>query len=92
MEKQRSVTHPSSASKLPRSIYIIGLVSLLNDVATDMVIPIVPIFLASTLGAAPFAVMNSGRGILRAGLFGLERMFSTSRVSGVIDVREYWSP
>jgi MFS family permease len=56
MEKQQSVTHPSSASKLPRSIYIIGLVSLLNDVATDMVIPIVPILLATTLGAGPWVL------------------------------------
>jgi MFS family permease len=56
MEKQQPVAHLSSASKLPRSIYIIGLVSLLNDVATDMVIPIVPIFLATTLGAGPWVL------------------------------------
>ena len=56
MEKPQSVAHPSSASKLPRSIYIIGLVSLLNDVATDMVIPIVPILLATTLGAGAWVL------------------------------------
>jgi len=56
MEKQQSVTHPSSASKLPRSIYIIGLVSLLNGVATDMVIPIVPILLATTLAAGSWVL------------------------------------
>jgi hypothetical protein len=56
MEKQQSATHPSYASKLPRSICIIGLVSLLNDAATDMAIPIVPILLATTLGAGTWVL------------------------------------
>jgi len=42
--------------KIPRGIYIIGLVSLFNDIATDMVIPIVPILLATTLGAGPWVL------------------------------------
>ena len=43
-------------SKLPRSVIILGLVSLLNDVASDMIAPLLPIFLTATLGAGPAIV------------------------------------
>ncbi len=47
---------PSSASSdkhpLPRNVWILGLVSLFNDIASEMIYPIVPIFLTRTLGAS----------------------------------------
>ncbi len=43
-------------SKLPRSVILLGLVSLLNDVASDMIAPLLPIFLTATLGAGPAIV------------------------------------
>jgi MFS family permease len=40
-------------AKLPSSIYVIGVVSFLNDIATEMVTPLIPILLATTLGVGP---------------------------------------
>jgi MFS family permease len=39
-------------SRLPRIVWLLGLVSLCNDFASEMVVPLVPLLLA-TLGAAP---------------------------------------
>lgn len=36
-----------------RNILILGLVSLLTDIATEMTYPLIPLFLTSTLGATP---------------------------------------
>lgn len=46
-------TKGTPLGKLPSSIFVIGLVSMLNDIATDMVVPIIPILLATTLSAGP---------------------------------------
>jgi MFS family permease len=46
-------TPPAAASKMPAGIYVIGLVSMLNDIATEMVTPIIPILLATTLASGP---------------------------------------
>src|SRR3954453_6368503 len=35
---------------------LLGLVSLLNDSASEMIYPLLPIFLTTTLGATPFVV------------------------------------
>ncbi|HEY0635685.1 MAG TPA: MFS transporter [Gammaproteobacteria bacterium] len=43
-------------SKLPGTVIVLGFVSLLNDVASDMIAPLLPIFLATTLGAGPAIV------------------------------------
>jgi len=43
-------------SKLPATVITLGFVSLLNDVASDMIAPLLPIFLATTLGAGPAVV------------------------------------
>ncbi len=43
-------------SKLPATVIVLGFVSLLNDVASDMIAPLLPIFLATTLGAGPAVV------------------------------------
>ncbi len=47
---------------LPRNVFLLGLVSFFNDVAADMIYPIVPIFLTSVLGA-PMAIVGIIEGI-----------------------------
>jgi len=44
------------ARHLPRTVVIIGLVSLLNDFASEMVTPLIPLLLATVLGAGPLAL------------------------------------
>lgn len=39
--------------KLPRNVVTIGLVSLLNDASSEIIYPLLPIFLSLTLGASP---------------------------------------
>lgn len=41
---------------LPQTVIVLGLVSLLNDTASEMITPILPLFLTATLGASPVAV------------------------------------
>lgn len=41
---------------LPRTVIILGLVSFLNDAASEMITPLLPIFLTATLGAGPAVV------------------------------------
>jgi len=41
---------------LPRTVVILGLVSLLNDFASEMVVPLIPLLLATVLGAGPLAL------------------------------------
>jgi MFS family permease len=43
-------------TKLPRTVIALGLVSFLNDVASDIVIPLIPIVLATVLAAGPVAL------------------------------------
>ncbi len=38
--------------KLPREVYILGLVSLFTDIASEMVYPLLPLFLTGVLGAS----------------------------------------
>ena len=42
--------------KLPRTVIVLGLVSFCNDVASDIVIPLIPIVLATVLAAGPMAL------------------------------------
>lgn len=42
--------------RLPTGVYVLGAASLLNDAASEMVVPLLPVFLTATLGAAPVAV------------------------------------
>lgn len=39
--------------RLPRNVVAIGLVSLLNDASSEIVYPLLPVFLSLTLGASP---------------------------------------
>ncbi len=45
-----------AALQLPRTIWLLGAISLLNDAASDMIYPLVPIYLASVLMAGPKAL------------------------------------
>ena len=38
--------------KLPRNVFAIGLVSLLNDASSEIIYPLLPVFLSSVLGAS----------------------------------------
>ena len=42
--------------RLPRTIIALGLVSLFNDLASEIVVPLIPILLTTTLGAGPVAL------------------------------------
>ncbi|MCK6503584.1 MFS transporter [Myxococcota bacterium] len=54
----RSSDEPADARVPPLSgaVILLGLTSLLNDVASDMVAPLLPVLLATTLGAGPAAI------------------------------------
>ena len=41
---------------LPRTVWLIGLISLLNDAAGEMIYPLIPLYLASVLMAGPRAL------------------------------------
>jgi MFS family permease len=41
---------------LPRTVVVLGFVSLLNDSASEMITPLIPLFLTATLGAGPAIV------------------------------------
>ncbi len=47
---------------IPRNVFFMGVVSLLNDVASEMIYPIVPIFLTTVLGA-PIQIVGLIEGI-----------------------------
>lgn len=51
-----AATPGSGRSKLPRTVVIVGLVSLLNDFASEMVVPLIPLLLATVLAAGPVAL------------------------------------
>jgi MFS family permease len=38
---------------LPRSVWLLGFISLMNDAASEMIYPLLPLFVAGTLGAGP---------------------------------------
>lgn len=51
-----SPANPSQASRLPRSIWVLGFVSLLMDVSSEIIHSLLPIYLVSVLGASALAV------------------------------------
>lgn len=50
---------------LPRTVVVLGFVSLLNDSASEMITPLLPVFLTATLGAGP-AIVGLIEGIAEA--------------------------
>jgi len=55
-------TEPSPVPGVSRNVFVLGLVSLATDVASEMLYPIIPIFLTVTLGA-PVAFLGLIEGI-----------------------------
>jgi MFS family permease len=55
----------TARSLLPRTVVVLGLVSFLNDAASEMITPLLPIFLTATLGAGP-AVVGFVEGLAEA--------------------------
>jgi MFS family permease len=49
-------------AKLPRNVFLLGWVSLLTDVSSEMLYPLVPVFLTAVLGA-PVAVLGLIEGL-----------------------------
>ncbi|PTQ79488.1 nitrate/nitrite transporter NarK [Nitrosospira multiformis] len=47
---------PAPQKKLPRAVIVLGLVSFFNDFASDIVIPLIPILLATVLAAGPIVL------------------------------------
>lgn len=43
-------------NRLPRAVVVLGFVSLLNDFASEMVVPLIPLLLATVLAAGPAAL------------------------------------
>ena len=56
MAPLNSVSPGQNRKKLPRTVVIVGLVSLLNDFASEMVVPLIPLLLATVLAAGPVAL------------------------------------
>ncbi|WP_294052325.1 MFS transporter [Thiolapillus sp.] len=50
---------------LPKTVIILGLVSFLNDTASEMITPLLPLFLTATLGAGP-AIVGLIEGVAEA--------------------------
>lgn len=46
----------SALRRLPTTVWLIGLISLLNDAASEMLYPLIPLYLASVLMAGPRAL------------------------------------
>lgn len=46
----------NSIRRLPRTVWLLGLISLVNDSASDMIYPLVPLYLTSVLMAGPKAL------------------------------------
>lgn len=52
-------------NKIPRNVLVLGIVSLFNDIASEMTYPILPIFLTGVLGA-PVAIVGLIEGVAEA--------------------------
>lgn len=61
----RTSSLPMFGLALPRTVVVLGLVSLLNDSASEMITPLLPILLTATLGAGP-AVVGLVEGVAEA--------------------------
>jgi len=42
--------------RLPRTVIALGVVSLLTDASSEMIYPLLPLFLSTALGAGPLAI------------------------------------
>lgn len=53
---QSNQLNPIVSKKLPQAVIVLGLVSFFNDFASDIVVPLIPILLATVLAAGPIAL------------------------------------
>ncbi len=53
---QPNPINPFVSKKLPKTVVVLGLVSFFNDFASDIVVPLIPILLATVLSAGPIAL------------------------------------
>src|SRR5213595_896102 len=53
---ERSVSAWQRFRRLPPNVLALSAVSLLNDTSSEIIYPILPAFLALSLGASPFAI------------------------------------
>ncbi|MBI5452153.1 MFS transporter [Candidatus Gottesmanbacteria bacterium] len=60
--KESKLLYNMYMAKIPRPVFFLGLVSFFNDVAAEMIYPIVPIFLTSVLHA-PMSIVGLIEGI-----------------------------
>src|SRR5260221_14794734 len=50
------VQERAPSARLKPQVVLLGLISLLNDTASEMIYPLLPVFLVTTLGATPLIV------------------------------------
>ncbi len=50
------MTKRSTLRALPTTVWVLGAISLLNDAASELVYPLIPLYLATVLGAGPSAL------------------------------------
>ena len=55
-ERAQSLSLLQSVLSLPRTVWLLAAISLVNDAASDMIYPLVPLYLASVLMAGPKAL------------------------------------
>lgn len=53
---QQDPSLPVVSKKLPQTVVVLGFVSFFNDFASDIVVPLIPILLATVLAAGPIAL------------------------------------
>jgi MFS family permease len=58
------------AARIPENVRAVSLVSLVNDLASELAYPVVPLFLTSVLGA-PVAVLGAIEGLAEGAAVGL---------------------
>jgi MFS family permease len=67
--------------KLPATVYALGLTSLLNDAASDMIYPLLPLFLVGSLGAGAATLgLIEGAAEMMASLLRLGAGYASDRV------------
>jgi MFS family permease len=60
--------------KIPRSVWILGVVSFFNDMASEMLYPLLPIFITQVLGA-PVAILGLIDGVAEGAAAGFKVVF-----------------
>jgi len=74
---------------LPRTVIILGLVSFLNDTASEMITPLLPLFLTATLRAGPAIVgLVDGVAEATASILKLVSVLSKIRQQNIFPVLE----